>query len=146
MKTYTLFHEMFRMFFANIISLPGQKVKCFGNNKNVLFLNSNYKIIEQEVNKMAHYPEQPPSSESRSRGLLIVSDDVSVGRNAQLLDVVVEAVQVGKIARNVLGRLDAVVQVEVCCGRNVRSEGRKEMFYLTMHSTHFIYGFMALFI
>ena len=22
-------------------------------------------------------------------------------------------------------------------------EGRKEMFYLTMHSTHFIYGFMA---
>ena len=75
---------------------------------------------------MAHYPEQPPSSESRSRGLLIVSDDVSVGRNAQLLDVVVEAVQVGKIARNVLGRLDAVVQVEVRCGRNVRPEGRKE--------------------
>ena len=22
-------------------------------------------------------------------------------------------------------------------------EGRKEMFYLTMHSTHFIYGYMA---
>ena len=22
--------------------------------------------------------------------------------------------------------------------------GRKEMFYLTMHSTHFIYGYMAL--
>ena len=110
---------------------------------------------------MAHYPEQPPSSESRSRGLLIVSDDVSVGRNAQLLDVVVEAVQVGKIARNVLGRLDAVVQVEVRCGRNVRPEGRKEMFYLTTHlthfylwfyggvylmtySTHFIYSYMAL--
>ena len=25
----------------------------FGNNKNVLFLNSNYKTIEQEMNKMA---------------------------------------------------------------------------------------------
>ena len=89
---------------------------------------------------------------------------MSVGRNAQLLDVDVEAVQVGKIAWNVLGRLHAVVQVEVCCGRNVRPEGRKEgnvlfndalnafylwlygrkeMFYLTMHSTHFIYSYMA---
>ena len=28
-----------------------QKEKCFGNNKNVLFLN--YKIIEQEMNKIA---------------------------------------------------------------------------------------------
>ena len=27
--------------------------KRFGNNKNVLLLNSNYKIIEQEVNKIA---------------------------------------------------------------------------------------------
>ena len=25
-----------------------------------------------------------------------------------------------------------------------RKEGRKEMFYLTTHSTHFIYGYMAL--
>ena len=24
-----------------------------------------------------------------------------------------------------------------------REEGRKEMFYLTMHSTHFIYGYVA---
>ena len=24
-----------------------------------------------------------------------------------------------------------------------RKEGRKEMFYLTTHSTHFIYGYMA---
>ena len=24
-----------------------------------------------------------------------------------------------------------------------RNEGRKEMFYLTMHSTHFIYGYMV---
>ena len=24
-----------------------------------------------------------------------------------------------------------------------KKEGRKEMFYLTMHSTHFIYGYMA---
>ena len=30
-----------------------QKEKCFGNNKIVLFLNSNYKIIEQEINKIA---------------------------------------------------------------------------------------------
>ena len=26
---------------------------------------------------------------------------------------------------------------------NIRLEGRKEMFYLTTHSTHFIYGYMA---
>ena len=26
---------------------------------------------------------------------------------------------------------------------NRRKEGRKEGFYLTMHSTHFIYGYMA---
>ena len=25
----------------------------------------------------------------------------------------------------------------------VRKEGRKEMFYLTTHSTHFIYGYMV---
>ena len=25
----------------------------------------------------------------------------------------------------------------------LRKEGRKEMFYLTTHSTHFIYGYMA---
>ena len=28
-------------------------------------------------------------------------------------------------------------------GGNVTDQGRKEMFYLTMHSTHFIYGYMA---
>ena len=28
----------------------------------------------------------------------------------------------------------------------VRREGRKEMFYLTTHSTHFIYGYMASYI
>ena len=27
--------------------------------------------------------------------------------------------------------------------KSTNSEGRKEMFYLTMHSTHFIYGFMV---
>ena len=27
--------------------------KCFGNNKNVLFLNLNLKTIEQEMNKLA---------------------------------------------------------------------------------------------
>ena len=26
---------------------------------------------------------------------------------------------------------------------SVRKEGRKDMFYLTTHSTHFIYGYMA---
>ena len=26
----------------------------------------------------------------------------------------------------------------------IGKEGRKEMFYLTMHSTHFIYGYMPL--
>ena len=29
------------------------------------------------------------------------------------------------------------------CWMDGRKEGRKEMFYLTMHSTHFIYGYMA---
>ena len=28
-------------------------------------------------------------------------------------------------------------------GINHMNEGRKEMFYLTTHSTHFIYGYMA---
>ena len=31
---------------------------------------------------------------------------------------------------------------EMMDGRN-RLEGRKEMFYVTTHSTHFIYGYMA---
>ena len=37
----------------------------------------------------------------------------------------------------------------VFCGKFVRrssillSTGRKDMFYLTMHSTHFIYGYMV---
>ena len=30
-----------------------------------------------------------------------------------------------------------------CCFKEGRKEGRKEMFYLTTHSTHFIYGYMA---
>ena len=54
---YTLFNEMFRtFFFANIIGLPGHR----NRRKSVLeitkiyyFLYSNYKIIEQEMNKMA---------------------------------------------------------------------------------------------
>ena len=29
------------------------------------------------------------------------------------------------------------------CGMVNLKEGRKEMFYLTTHSTHFIYGYMA---
>ena len=38
---------------------------CFGNNKNVLFLNLNYKIIEQEMNKIAihtHVIFRPPKN------------------------------------------------------------------------------------
>ena len=38
----------FRRFFKNKISLPERR-----NNKNVLFLNLNDKIIEQEMNKLA---------------------------------------------------------------------------------------------
>ena len=34
-----------------------QKEKCFGNNKNILFINSNCKIIEQEMKKISNtYP------------------------------------------------------------------------------------------
>ena len=41
--------------FFNNISLPEHrnKMKCFGNNKNVLLLNLNAKFIEQEMNKLA---------------------------------------------------------------------------------------------
>ena len=58
LSIYTLFHEIFSTFFWNKISLPERrnkslKEKCFGNNKNVLFLNLNDKIIEQEMNKLA---------------------------------------------------------------------------------------------
>ena len=53
---YTLFHEIFWIFFGQYHQLAWtykQKVKCFRNNKNVLFLYSKYKIIEQEMNKRA---------------------------------------------------------------------------------------------
>ena len=46
---YTLFHKTFRIFCYNIIGLPEHRNK----RKNILFLNSNYKIIEHEMNKMA---------------------------------------------------------------------------------------------
>ena len=48
---YTMFHEFLMMFFANIVCLDIET--CFGNNKNILFLNSTYKIIVQEMNKTA---------------------------------------------------------------------------------------------
>ena len=50
-----MFHEKRIKFFSNIIGLPECRNKrmCFGNNKNVLFLNLKDKIIEQEMNKMA---------------------------------------------------------------------------------------------
>ena len=38
------------------------------------------------------------------------------------------------------GRVD---EVEVSSTGRGLVEGRKEMFYLTTHSTHFIYGYMA---
>ena len=39
----------------------------------------------------------------------------------------------------------AICYTNLCCNLNLNGqlEGRKEMFYLTMHSTHFIYGYMA---
>ena len=41
-------------------------------------------------------------------------------------------------------KLKEVVQVLGKCRiRSGKQEGRKEMFYLTTHSTHFIYGYMA---
>ena len=43
----------------------------------------------------------------------------------------------------------AILRCAGCCdtcratSSAIRKEGRKEMFYLTTHSTHFIYGYMA---
>ena len=40
--------------------------------------------------------------------------------------------------------LEHVMLVTAKIGHNVKlKEGRKEMLYLTTHSTHFIYGYMA---
>ena len=39
-----------------------------------------------------------------------------------------------------------VASIQIGTGRDTRKhtgEGRKEMFYLTTHSTHFIYDYMA---
>ena len=33
--------------------------------------------------------------------------------------------------------------IHTAINTGLQQEGRKEMFYLTMHSTHFIYGYMA---
>ena len=41
---------------------------------------------------------------------------------------------------NVRAVIDLTVGVMLMSGR---LEGRKEMFYLTTHSTHFIYGYMV---
>ena len=52
----TLFHTFFRMFFANIIGLPEHRNKrksVLEITKMYYFVNSNYKIIEQEMNKIA---------------------------------------------------------------------------------------------
>ena len=38
-----------------------------------------------------------------------------------------------------LAKMDPICQKQKC----IVVEGRKEMFYLTTHSTHFIYGYMA---
>ena len=53
---YTLIHENISTFFSNIIGLPEPRNKrksVLEITKNVLYLNLNYKIIEQEMNKMA---------------------------------------------------------------------------------------------
>ena len=39
--------------------------------------------------------------------------------------------------------MDTVVTTKSCEVNRNRKEGRKEMFYLTMLSTHFIYSYMA---
>ena len=57
---------------------------CFGNDKNVLFLYSNYKIIEQEMDKMGIYtyvifrPRNAMFSLSNARYFRIGNDDVNV--------------------------------------------------------------------
>ena len=38
---------------------------------------------------------------------------------------------------------EKLVSQQFACKPNLSIEGRKEMFYLTTHSTHFIYGYMA---
>ena len=49
---FYLYYRLYRLHCSNIIGLPAQEEKCFVNNKNVLFLYSNYKIIEHEMNKL----------------------------------------------------------------------------------------------
>ena len=45
--------------------------------------------------------------------------------------------------KRVVARVNHVVPVLKYIKRLAVQEGRKEMFYLTTHSTHFIYGYMA---
>ena len=40
-------------------------------------------------------------------------------------------------------RYDVIAETLVYTAKQNVSEGRKEMFYLTTHSTHFVYGYMA---
>ena len=42
-----------------------------------------------------------------------------------------------------ISKTDVQRPLRLCCASIVAREGRKEMFYLTTHSTHFIYGYMA---
>ena len=44
----------------------------------------------------------------------------------------------------ILAQLKIVCVQEAEFKKRLKQEGRKEMFYLTTHSTHFIYGYMAL--
>ena len=43
---------------------------------------------------------------------------------------------------NIMSRLDSLF-ITSKCGKQKQKNGRKEMFYFTTHSTHFIYGYMA---
>ena len=47
LPNYRVFHEIFRTFIANFITLPGHR------NKRKSVFKKKYKIIEQEMNKMA---------------------------------------------------------------------------------------------
>ena len=49
----------------------------------------------------------------------------------------------GKTSGRNLANTDVTVSSSIVRRRLIEHEGRKEMFYLTTHSTHFIYDYMA---
>ena len=47
------------------------------------------------------------------------------------------------LLRNYLSEKTTLIQIKQSTNNRLITTGRKEMFYLTMHSTNFIYGYMA---